>query len=298
MLRVGVVSAANPRTTSFWVSFVRRMRELGYTEGQNFLLDFTNLQGQLDRYPKAAAELVQRKVDVIIASGVEIALKSALAASETVPVVMVAIDYDPFALGYVSNHARPDRNVTGVFFPQLELTGKRLEFLKEALPDLTSVTVLWDRISADQWHVVQRVAPMLGLRCAGVELGQPPIDYDHALSQVPSDHRGALVVLMTPALFLDRARLAEAAIRQSMASIFGLRGYAEAGGLISYGSNIDVLFERAADYVDRIAKGGKPGDLPVEQPTRLELVINLKTARALGLTIPPTFLARADEVIE
>jgi ABC-type uncharacterized transport system substrate-binding protein len=298
VVRVGVVSAHNPRTVSFWAAFLGRMRELGYVEGRNFVLDFTNLHGQLERYPEETAHLVERKPDVIVASGVELALKSALAATQTVPIVMVALDYDPLALGYVSSLARPGRNVTGLFAQQLELTEKRLQLLKEAFPHVSAATVLWDRISADQWQVAVRMASNLGLRLWGAELGPPPHDYDRLLGQAPEGYRGALVVLMTPAVFPSRGRLAEAAVRQGMPSMFGMRPYSEAGGLLSYGPDIDRLFERAADYVDRIAKGTQSGDLPIEQPTNFELVVNLKTAKALGLTIPPALLARADEVIE
>jgi putative ABC transport system substrate-binding protein len=274
------------------------MREFGYIEGENFAFDFTNLHGQLARYPEETAALVRRNVDVIIAPGIELALKAAVAATDTLPIVMVAVDYDPLALGYVSNLARPGRNVTGVFFQQLELTEKRLQLVKEALPGLAAATVLWDQISADQWDVVQRVAPRIGLRVTGVELDGSPHDYDRLLSQAPVSHRGALIVLMTPAVFPHRASLAEAALRQKMGSAFGLRAYAEAGGLLSYGPNIDVIFQRVANYVERIAKGERPSDIPIEQPTRFELVINLKTAKALGLALAPSILARADEVIE
>jgi putative ABC transport system substrate-binding protein len=173
-LRLGVVSATNSRSTSFWLAFVRRMRELGYVEGQNFFLDFVNLHGELDRYPEETVQMLRRGVDIIVAPGVELALKSAVAATKTLPVVIVAVDYDPLALGYVSNLASPGGNVTGVMFQQLEQTEKRLQLLRDAFPSLKAVTVLWDRISADQWSVAQQIAPKLGFGLAGIELGPPP----------------------------------------------------------------------------------------------------------------------------
>jgi putative ABC transport system substrate-binding protein len=297
-LRVGAVSVANSRAASFWIAFIRRMRDLGYVEGQNFALDLVGLDGQLNRYPHETAELLRRGVDIIIAPGVELALKSAIAATGTLPIVMVAVDYDPLALGYVSNLARPGGNVTGLMFQQLEQTEKRLQLLRDAFPHLKSATVLWDRVSADQWRVAQEIAPKLGLQLIGIELNDARNDYDLLLGQASVASLGALVVLMTPTTFPDRAKLAQAAIRSRLACVSGLRAYAEAGSLFSYGPSIDGVFERAAEYVDRIAKGAKPGELPIEQPTRFELVINLKTAQALGLAIPPSFVARADEVIE
>jgi putative tryptophan/tyrosine transport system substrate-binding protein len=297
-LRVGAVSTANNRTTSFWITFIKRMAELGYVEGQNFALDFTSLEGQLDLYTNQTAAMVRRGVDIIIAPGVELALRSAVTATKTLPIVMVAVDYDPLALGYVPSLSRPGGNVTGFTFQQLEQTEKRLQLLRDAFPDLRSATVLWDQVSADQWRIAQQVGPKLGLRLVGIELSGATQDYERLLGEAPAADRGALVVLMTPAVFPHRARLAEAAIRLGMPSVSGLRAYAEAGSLFSYGPSIDSVFERVADYVDRIARGTKAGELPIEQATRFEFVINLRTARALGLAISPAFVARADEVIE
>ena len=168
-LRVGVVSAANSRTTTFWAAFLERMKDHGYIEGHNFALDFTNLGGHLDRYPDETAKLVERGVDIIIASGVELGLKSAVGVTKTVPIIMIAADYDPLALGYVSNLARPGGNITGLMFQQLEQTEKRIQLLRDAIPDLKSATVLWDRISADQWRVAQQVAPTSHITRSSVE---------------------------------------------------------------------------------------------------------------------------------
>jgi putative ABC transport system substrate-binding protein len=212
---------------------------------------------------------------------------------------MVAIDYDPLARGYVSSLARPGGNVTGISIPQIELTEKRLQIVREAFPDVPAIAVFWDKISADQWHAAENAAPKLGLRLAGIEFREQPYDYERALAQLPLEHRRVLMVLTSPIFAVpDRARLPDFALRHRMASIFSLRQYVDVGGLMSYGVSFTALYRRSAEIVDRVARGAKPADLPIEQPTTFEFVANLKTARALGLHIPPTFLARADEVIE
>ena len=299
MLRIGIVSLANPRTTTFWVVFERRMRELGYVEGQNLIIDFVNLNGQIDRYSEATKEVVRRGPDIIIATGVERALMSAIAATDRLPIVMIAVDYDPFVRGYVQSLARPGGTITGIFFQQIELAMKRLQLMKEALPDVSAATVFWDDGSVDQWRASQSAAETIGLKLTGVELSNPPYDYEKALAApVPANHRRILMVLSSPVFFPDRERLAQIALRQRIAAMFVFRGYVEAGGLLSYGPSIDALYQRAAEYVDRLAKGTNPADLPVEQPTKFELVVNLKTARAIGIELPTSILLRADEVIE
>jgi putative ABC transport system substrate-binding protein len=296
-LRLGMVSQ-NPRTVPFTVAFERRMRELGYIEGQNFFVEFIDTLGQTGRIAEGMQEVVRRGVDIVLAAGPEDSLKSALAATSKLPIVMIAIDYDPVARGYVMSLARPTGNVTGVFFQQIELTTKRLQVLKDAFPAVQATSVFWDRASADQWQATKSAGPTLGLRLAGVQLRDQPYDYEQALAQAPPDHRGSLVVMTSPIFFRDRARLAEFALAHRIPSMFVFREWVEVGGLLSYGPSITGMFRRAAEYVDRIAWGAKPADLPIEQPTKFELVFNLKTAKALGLTVPPSLLARADEVIE
>jgi putative tryptophan/tyrosine transport system substrate-binding protein len=297
-VRVGTVSVVNPRTASWWVGFDERMRELGYIEGQNFAFEFINLNGRTERAGEEMKNLVARKVDVIIASGPEVILKAAVAATATLPIVMVAVDYDPFARGYVASLARPTGNVTGVFFQQIELAAKRVELLKEAVPKLQAATVFWDRLSVDQWQATRSAGATLGLPLTGVELREQPYDYEWALAQAPPDHRGALIMMLSPLFRPDQDRIIEFTLRHRMPSIFGFREWAQAGGLMSYGTTIDALYQLAATYVDKIARGAKPADLPIQQPTNFELAINLKTAKALGLEIPPTLIARANEVIE
>jgi putative ABC transport system substrate-binding protein len=297
LLRVGA-SSIQPRTQPAYVAFVQRMAELGYQEGKNFVLEYVQVPNA-DGYENGYQELAGRKVDILIASGPELSLKAALAVAGTLPIVMVAVDYDPFAGGYVTSLARPTGNVTGIFFQQIDLTAKRLQLVKDAFPDVKAVTVFWDRISADQWRAAPSAAAAAGVGGGGVEFREQPYDYERALARVPAEHRGALIVLTSPVFAVpNRPRLPDFALRHRMVSIFSLREWVDVGGLMSYGTSLTGMFRRAADYVDRIARGAKPADLPIEQPTKFELVINLKTAKALGITISPGVLALADEVIE
>jgi putative ABC transport system substrate-binding protein len=277
----------------------RRLQTLGWEEGRNLQIDFVRLdETDADRSLTMAAELVGRGVDTIYASGPELAVKLAVTATRTVPVVMVANDYDPVAHGYVASLARPGGNVTGVFMQQIELTPKRLQFLAEAVPDMARVVVLWDRFSADQFEAAREVARSLRIPLDGIECTDPPYDYGRALAGVEGGHRDALLQMTSPVFFVDRQRLAAVALDHRLPSMFAVRQWVDEGGLMSYGASLTDMGRLAADYVDRIAKGAKPADLPVQQPTKFELVVNLKTAKALGLTIPPAILARADEVIE
>jgi len=277
----------------------RRLQTLGWEEGRNLQIDFVQLDDtDVDRSFAMAAELVGRGVDAIFAGGPELAVKSAVTATRTVPVVMIANDYDPVARGYVASLARPGGNVTGVFLQQIELTPKQLEFLTEAVPDMARVVVLWDRFSADQFEAAREAARSLRIPLDGIECTDPPYDYERALAGVEGGHRDALLLITSPVFFVDRQRLAAVALDHRLPSVFAFRQWVDEGGLMSYGASLTDMGRLAADYVDRIAKGAKPSDLPVQQPTRFELVVNLKTAAMLGLTIPPAMLARADEVVE
>jgi putative ABC transport system substrate-binding protein len=217
MLRVGVVSGQQ-RSASIYAAFLQRMTELGYQEGKNFAFEFLQA-ANIEDYAPGYRELVARKVDILVATGPEISLKSALAATNTLPIVITAIDYDPLALGYATSLARPGGNITGVFFQQIELTTKRLQLVKDAFPDMQTATLFWDRLSADQWQAAQGAAPTLGLRLAGIELREQPYDYEGALTQAPSDYRGSLFVMTSPFFFRDRARLAEFALRHRISIV-------------------------------------------------------------------------------
>ncbi|WP_027575682.1 ABC transporter substrate-binding protein [Bradyrhizobium sp. WSM1743] len=296
ILRVGSVSG-QPRSERFWQGFEQRMAELGYQDGKNFAFDHVQAR-TAEAFASGYEQLLANKPDIVIASGTEIALKTALATTRSLPIVMVAVDYDPLAKGYVTSLARPTGNVTGVYLQQIELVVKRLQFVKDAFPNMQAATVFWDQISADQWKAASDASAKLGVRLVGIELRDQPYNYEQALAQAPADHRGNLIVMTSPFFFRDRARLAEFALGHRMASMFSFREWVDVGGLLSYGPSITGMYRRAAEYVDRIARGAKPADLPIEQPTNFEFVVNLKTAKVLGLTISPTLLAGADEVIE
>ena len=277
-LKVGTV-AGNPRSSPQWVAFERRMVELGYQEGRNFSFDFLQA-ANADEYEALYLKLASREPDVILAIGPEIGLKSALAVTRTVPIVMIAIDYDPLARGYITSLARPSGNITGVVFQQIELAAKRIQLIKDGFPDRLAATMFWDKLSADQWEAARSTAAKLGLQLSGIELREPPYDYEAALDQSPLDHRGMLIVPTSPSFFRDRARLADFALRHRILSMFVFREWVHAGGLLCYGPSITALFGRVAEFVDRMARGAKPADLPIEQPTKFEMVVNLKTARA------------------
>jgi len=295
-LRVGTANA-QPRSAPQWVAFTRRMAEFGYVEGKNFTYDHVQVR-DAETWESAYREVVARKPDIIIASGPELSLKAALATTDKLPVVMIAVDYDPIARGYVRSLAKPDGNVTGVYFQNTDLAGKHLQIMKTVFPDLGAVTVFWDRLAADYWSALQAAAPQLRVRLAGVEFRERPYDYERALGEVAPGNPRFVLAHASPFFFFDRDLLAESALRHHIALMLGTREAVAAGGLMSYGPSLTGMFALAADYVDRIAKGGNPADLPVQQPTKFELVINAKTAKALGVTIPASVLATADEVIE
>ena len=287
MTRIGVVTI-QARTASPYAAFV---------EGQNLVVDFLNPERQAGGNAGAIEELVRRKVDLIVAI-YQPTVKAALAAAPGVPIVMIAIDYDPLALGYVKSLAQPATEVTGLYLQQIDLAKKRVELLTQALPSIHSATVFWDSDSEDQWKATEAAAAEFGLRLADVELRDRPYDYESALAQAPADYRSVAIFPASPVFFLDRQRLAQFALRHKIATVFGLREWVDAGGLLSYGVNFPTMYRRAAEFVDMIAKGRKPASLPIEQPSKFELVLNLKTARAIGISISPTILVRADEVIE
>ena len=291
VLGIGV----NRRSAPFYVGFERRLRDLGYVEGQNLRLEY--------RYPDAgqplddiARQIVRGPVDVIVATGPESPLKAASKATRRVPIVMVAMNYDPVRRGYIASLARPGGNVTGVSYQQLDLSSKQLEFLVTAVPGSGRVGVLWEPFIADQLQAVQAAARALRVELVAVEV-PPPYDYERAFGTLRDGRLRGVVVLGSPVFFRDQARIQQLALREGLATV-GTRGYAKAGALLAYGPDLVSVFERAADYVDRVLRGERPADMPVEQPTKFELVVNLQTAKALGLTIPQSLLLRADEVIQ
>jgi putative ABC transport system substrate-binding protein len=295
--RVGYLEtgAVRPRA---WEAFRERLRQLGYVEGQTVAFEVRWADGQLDRLPELAAELVRLKVDAIVTAGSP-AARAAKNATTSIPIVM-ATGGDPVALGLVATLARPGGNVTGLTTLSRELSGKRLQLLREALPRVSRMGMLWHRtsdIDALTRRQTEEVAQALGipLKAHGVA---GPDDFDGALGAIVAERAGAVLVATSPMFFGHRHLLAELALKHRLPTIFAFREYAEAGGLMAYGPSYTELFQRAAGYVDKVLKGARPADLPVEQPTKFELVINLKTTRALGLTIPPAVLARVSEIIQ
>jgi putative ABC transport system substrate-binding protein len=282
-------------------AFRQGLRDLGYVEGRNLVIEYRDAEGKSERLPALAAELVALKVDVIFAPTTATAL-AAKQATRTLPIVF-AVVADPVTSGFVTSLARPGGNVTGLSFLAPELVGKRLELLKQAIPGVTQVAVLWqpgglgERTEKDQLKGAEVAARALGVRVQFVE-ARGPADIDRAFSDMTRARAGALTVLTGAMLFTERRRLVDPAAKNRLPAVYPWREGVDAGGLMSYGPNVADLFRRAATYVDKILKGAKPADLPVEQPTKFELVINLKTAKALGLTIPPSVLGRADEVIQ
>ena len=281
--------------------FMRRMHELGYREGGNFRLESEDvpLRSPYETYLAAYRKVAARGVDLLLAFGLEVALKSATEVAGATPIVMIAINWDPLGKGYIKSLRQSGSNITGVVFREVELTAKRFQLLRETFPGLKAATVLWDELSADQWREAQRLAGGMGLRLHGVQFSNPPYDYDKAFAAIPAEFRRVVMMLGSPRFALpERKSLPDAAKRQGLPTMYVLREYVDAGGLLSYGPNYPQMVARAADYVDRIAKGAKPGELPIEQPSTFELIVNLRTAKNLGLTIPQPVLLRADRLIE
>src|SRR5262249_39589861 len=254
--------------------------ELGYVEGRNLAIDFVQ-DNDLDRLAAAVGEFARRGVDVIVTGGQDAVLKAAITATaaRSTPVVFRAVDEGPLARGYIASLSHPGGNLTGVVFEQPELNAKRLDLLTQAAPHITRIILLYDVASLDQRDAVTSAASGLGIPLQAIELHSPPYDYEQALVGADGARGDALIMASSP--FVGFAT--EAALRHRLPSIGSRRGAAEAGSLMSYGPNIFYMFRISADYVDKILKGAKPADLPVQQPTTFELVINLKTAKALGL---------------
>jgi putative ABC transport system substrate-binding protein len=296
--RIGYLGSTTTREQEAYLeTFLEGMRALGYVEGQNLVMEYRGAAGQYERFPDLAAELVRLQVDVLLVVATPAAL-AAKAATTTIPIVLAGVG-DPVGSGLVASLARPGGNVTGVVSLAPELVEKQLAFLKDVLPTVSRVAVLWNPANPVHPLMVREAdvaAQALGVQLHLVEAGGPDA-FDRAFAAMTSAHAGALLVLADSMFFQHRRRLAELAATSRLPAMYNIPLMVEAGGLMAYGPNTPDIRRRAATYVDRILKGAKPGDLPVEQPMKFELVINLKTAQALGITIPPTLLFQADEVI-
>jgi putative ABC transport system substrate-binding protein len=294
--RIGYLSSANPRSAAFFQAFEQRLRELGYIEGQNLAIEYRNAEGQLDRLPGLAAELVRLNVNVIV-SATDHATRAAREATKTIPILIVGVNFDPVALKFAASQARPGTNVTGLFFLHLDLTAKRFGLFKETLPTVNRVAVFSDLFTVDQLRKVEEANRSIGLKLQPLKLGNPP-DLEDAFRVIMRSRAEGLFVLESALIFRARREIAQLALKNRLPTSFAFREYVDVGGLVAYGVNFSSMFRRAAEYIDKILKGANPGDLPIEQPTTFELVINIKTAKALGLTIPPSLLLRADQLIE
>jgi putative ABC transport system substrate-binding protein len=297
--RLGYVSPGDAAGESARAEAIRlALRERGYIEGQNIAIEYRYAEGKVDRAPELAAELVRLKVDIIVVASGDQWIQAAKNATKTIPIVMTGQGSDPVRAGHVESLARPGGNVTGLTRLTRELGGKRLELLKEAVPKLARVAVLYDPANRASLHEVKELLPAdaraLKLTIEPWEI-RAVDDFEKVFAALNKQRPDGLYVPGTALMRANGKRIVDFALKSRLPSVYGSRGYVEAGGLMYYGADLADSYRRVATYVDKILKGAKPADLPVEQPTKFELVINLKTAKQIGLTIPPNVLARATE---
>jgi putative ABC transport system substrate-binding protein len=296
--RVGLLESGTlaPRAP-LWDAFRQAMRELGYVEGRSVTFEVRSAEGQSERLRTLATELVELKVDVIVTGG-SAAAQAASQATTTIPIVTAS--GNPFDLGLVPSLARPGGNLTGVATLSIELAAKRLELARQVVPGATRFAIMGDTGSPSSSPGVrqtQEAAQALGVRLHAVTIGRPE-ELDGMVAKVARERAAVLIVVPSPMFFGERRRLADLAVKHRLPTVFGASEYAEAGGLIAYGADLADTFRKAPAYVDKILKGARPGDLPIDQAMKLRLVVNLKTARAIGLAVPAAVLARADQVLE
>jgi putative ABC transport system substrate-binding protein len=299
--RIGYVSGTgSPSDPGSYVEALRQgLRDLGYVEGKNIAIEYRGAEGKLELIPGIVNELVQLKVDVLVVP-IPSAIRAAMQATKTIPIVMVT-GLDPVASGLVDSLARPGGNITGLATLAQDLNGKRLELLKEVVPRLSRVGVLRnpdDSTAAIALKEYETAARVLKIQLQSIDVSGSNPDLERAFQTAAKGRAGALITVTTAPLFLQRKRVAELAIKNRLPSLFQGSAWVEAGGLMSYSTDDLAIYRRAAAYIDKILKGTKPADLPIEQPTKFEFVINLKTAKQIGLNIPQSVLFRADRVIK
>jgi len=298
--RIGYLSPGDANGSGTSVEpFRQGLRDLGYIEGKNILIEYRYAEGKLDRIPTLVADFVQLKPDVLIVISLS-SIRAAKQATKTIPIIIMSTQ-DPVASGIIDSLAHPGGNITGLTRLTRELSGKRLELLKEAVPPLSRVAILWDANApgpAIAFKEYETAVRALKIRLQSLEVRDPNPDFEGAFQAAAKERANALIAITDPVLSRYRKRIADLAISNRLPSMYERIAWVEAGGLISYSANDADSFRRAASYVDKILKGAKPADIPVEQPTKFDLSINLGTAKALGLKIPEAFLLRADEVIE
>jgi ABC-type uncharacterized transport system substrate-binding protein len=302
VFRIGYLSPVDAATDSPRAEGIRlALRDLGYIEGQNIAIEYRYAEGRPDREPGLAAELARLKVDIIVVSGGDRPIRAAKNATKTIPIVMTGQGSDPVRAGHVESLARPGGNVTGLTVLTRELGGKRLELLKEAVPKLARVAVLYDPANRASLHEVKELLPAdaraLKLTIEPWEI-RAVDDFEKVFAALNKQRPDGLYVPGTALMRANGKRIVDFALKSRLPSVYGSRGYVEAGGLMYYGADLADSYRRVAMYVDKILKGAKPADLPVEQPTKFEFVINLKAAKQIGLTIPQSVLYRADRVIK
>ncbi len=300
--RLGYLSSSDPATESARAEAIRQaLRERGHIEGQDIAIEFRYAEGKLDRHPDLAAELVRLKVDIILVAGGDIPIRAALNATKSIPIVMTGGATDPVTAGLIESLARPGGNVTGITLLSRELGGKRLELLKEAVPKVSRVAVLYDPAIPSHLHEVKKRLPgparALGLTVRHLEV-RAVDDLERLFAALSKERLDGLYVISSPLMNANQKRVAGIALKSRLPSVYSNGEYVDAGGLMSYGADLADSYRRVADYVVRILKGAKPADLPVEQPMKFELVVNLKTAKQIGVTFAPEVLARANKLIK
>jgi putative tryptophan/tyrosine transport system substrate-binding protein len=299
VVRIGVLgpSLSTPFASTLYQAFLAQLRELGFNEGQNLIAEYQAMDDARGPFV-ATIELMRSQPDLVVALGTEVALQAVVGASGSVPIVFIAINYDPIARGYVTSVARPGGNITGVFFRQLELAGKQVELLVQAFPDRPRMAVFFDGLSADQFSAAERTATSLNLHIQPLRLENPPYDFEAVFRNAKAGTAQVVLVLSSPLFTPHAARIGQLAIEHRLPTMFIHKESVRASGLMSYGVDFVLMCRRAADYVAKILRGAKAGDLPVDQATKFETAINLKTAKAIGIELPTSILLRADEVIE
>jgi putative ABC transport system substrate-binding protein len=293
---LGNISLAEPEGARLWGAFIQGLRDLGYVEGQNITIELRSSEGKYERLPDLAAELVRLKVDVIVVPADQNAL-AAEHATRSIPIVMIG---NPVGSGLVANLARPGGNITGLSVLAPEIVGKQLELLKELIPRVSSVTILWNPTNPGHSRALEEAR--IAARSLGIKLqisgARAPDEFEGAFAAMTRERVGAVLVLLDGMFLLHQSRIIDLAAKSRLPAMYSRRSDVTGGGLMAYAPSLPDIFRRAATYVDKILKGAKPDDLPIEQPTKFEFVINLETAKALGLAIPQSLLLRADEVIQ
>jgi putative ABC transport system substrate-binding protein len=297
--RLGILGTSLnvPNLVALYQAFLAELKALGFEEGKNLTIDYGRVDDPRGTFA-AAAELLQSPVDLIWANGPEVALQAGVGASRIIPIVILAVNYDPIERGYVASLAHPGGNITGVFYRQPELAAKQLELLTQAFPNATRLGVVWDALSADQFAAAEPAARARQLALQPLKLEKPPYNFAAAFRTLAEGDVQMVLVLSSPFFSEHRPQIAEAARAYRLPTMFIFRSYVDAGGLMSYGVDQLPMYRRIAAYVAKIFNGAKPADLPVEQASNFELVVNLKTARTIGVDLPTAILLRANEVIE